>query len=36
MHEAIVTEMKMKMEEEIARADEELAKVQEAFASVEK
>ena len=36
MHEAIVKEMKMKMEEEIARADEELAKVQEAFASVEK
>ena len=34
MHEAIVKEMKMKMEEEIARLDEELAKVDEELARV--
>ena len=36
MHEAIVKEMKMKIEEEIARVDEEVARLQEAFASIEK
>ena len=36
MHEAVVKEMKMKMEEEIIRVDEELARVQEAFSIVEK